>query len=164
METFVEFVDKKEREAKQHLKIVKKLLESQGMKVSDHLKADDPYLFLFNPTENNVSFEGIRIYKIGSTLAFRIQKEEETHPFGRAYPLDIEEMFNDLLVDHHKPEEAGKRVIKAVRDEMVEFFKKTSEAEKDLRNFEFDPNDPFSRVAVRSNNMDYSNTMYMSRN
>jgi hypothetical protein len=129
MESFVEFCDKKEREAKKHLKIIKKLLESGYMKVTSHIDDDDPYIFLFTPGKM-LTFDGIRIYSIGNQLAFRIQKEEKTHPFGKAYPMDIEEMFNDLLSDYHKPEAAGKKVIEAVINEVQKFFKKTAEAEK----------------------------------
>lgn len=160
METFIEFVDKKEREAKKHLKIVKKLLESQGMKVADHLKEDDPYIFVSNPGQN-ITFDGIRLYKIGSQLAFRIQKEEKTHPFGKAYPLPIEDMFNDLMSDHHKPEVAGKKVIEAVTEEVKRFFIKSAEAEKDLRGAEIGGNpDPMNRIAIRSTGTDYSNMVY----
>jgi hypothetical protein len=159
MRTFVEFIDKKEREAKKHLKIVKKLLESQGMKVSDHLKADDPYIFVFNPGQN-VSFNGIRVYQIGSQLAFRIQKEENTHPFGRAYSLPVEDMFEDLMSDHHKPEVAGKKVIQAVTEEVNNFFVKSAEAEKELLSSDFGGNDPMKKLALRSTGTDYSNMVF----
>lgn len=160
METFVEFVDKKEREAKKHLKIVKKLLESQGMKVADHLKADDPYIFVYNPGQN-VAFDGVRIYQIGSQIAFRIQKEENTHPFGRAYPLPVEDMFNDLMSDNHKPEVAGKKVIQSVTEEVKSFFIKSAEAEKDLQQTQFgNASDPMNKIAIRSTGSDYSNLVY----
>jgi lipoate-protein ligase A len=157
MKTFVEFVNKKEREAKRHLKIIKKLLESQGMKVTDHLDdSDEPYIFMFNP-QQNVTFDGIRIYQIGTQIAFRIQKEETTQPFGKAYPLDIEEMFNDLMSDHHKPEDAGKKVVEAVANEIKKFFIQSADAERDLRNGEFDP---MGKIVIRGGQSDYSNMVY----
>jgi len=157
---FQEFVDKKEREAIKQLSIVKKLLESQEMKVKNYLKEDDPYIFLVNPLKNTF-FDGIRIYKIGDSLAFRVQKEEKTHPFGTAYPLDIEEMFNDLLSDHHKPEDAGKKVINAVTNEVKRFFEKSYKAEKDLRSIQLD-REPWNKVVIKSNDfgVDYSNLTY----
>lgn len=160
MGTFIEFHDKKEREAKKHLKIVKKLLESQGFKVGDHLKDDDPYVFIYNPGQN-IAFDGIRIYQIGTQLAFRIQKEENTHPFGKAYALPIEDMFNDLMSDNHKPEIAGKKVIESVTEEVKRFFTKSAEAEKDLKGAEIGGNpDPMNKVAIRSGSSDYSNLVY----
>lgn len=163
MKSFVEYVDHKEREGRRHLRIVKKLLESEGFSVKDNLGSDEPYIFMAAP-EKNVSFDGIRIYKIGSQLAYRIQKEEKTHPFGKAYPLDVEEMFDDLLADHRHPEAAGKEVIKAVTEEVKKFFTKTAEAEKELRNGEFDRGDPLSRVVIKTTGTDYSNTIFTKGN
>ena len=156
---FIEFIDKKEREAKKQLKIIEKILISHGMNVKNHLSNNDPYLFVYNPKKSTF-FEGIRIYKIGDQIAFRVQKEEKTEPFGRAYPMDIEEMFTDLITDY-KPEEAAKRIMIAVTTEVKNFFKKSAEAERDLRSKEFDHN-PFGKVVVRSDrfSVDYSNLTY----
>jgi hypothetical protein len=160
MKPFKAYLDKKEREAKKQLKIVKKLLESQNMKVSDHLDADDPYLFLHTPN-SNLTFDGIRIYKIADQMAFRIQKSEKTEPFGNAYSLDLEEIFNDMMTDHHNPMDAGKEVVKAVTEEMQRFFKKSAEAEKELRSTEFDPADPFNKIVMRNPGAgDYSNFVF----
>lgn len=154
-QSFKGFLDSKDREAKKQLKIVKKLLESKKMKVKDFLEEDDPYVFLYAPSKD-VSFDGIRIYKIGNQLAFRVQKEAQTHPFGRAYPLDIEAMFNDLLSDHHKPEKAGEAVIDAVIEEIGRFFKKSAEAEKALRNSEFEK----GAIVIQSGPTDYANLVF----
>lgn len=159
MRTFLEFVDRKEREGKRQLKILGKLFESQGFEAKEHTSADDPYLYVANPMKH-ASFDGIRIYKIGSTLAFRIQKEEKTHPFGRAYMLDVEEMYNDLLTDHHKPEDAGKALVKSVAEEIKLFFNKQAKAENELKAMfqgQGDMKDPFNRVVVRASGTDYSN-------
>ena len=159
MEKFNEFVDKKEREAKHHLKTIKKLLAFEGLKVVDYLGEEDPYIFVRNPGQN-VTFDGIRIYQIGSQIAFRIQKEEGTEPFGKAYPLDIEKMFDDLMENNHKPEVAGKKVIEAVGNEIKQFFTRSAEAEKDLRGPEFSGNNPLGKIAIRSTGSDYANMIY----
>lgn len=156
---FVEFIDRKEREAKKQLKILEKVLLQQGFKVKEHLANDDPYLFIINP-EKDTFFDGIRLYKIGDQIAFRVQKEEKTEPFGRAYPCDVEEMFDDLVSDF-KPEEAAKKIMSAIKNEVNSFFKKSAIAERELRDAEFD-RDPFGKVVVRSDQfgMDYSNLTY----
>ena len=160
MGSFFEFIDKKQREAKRHLKIIKKLLESSGIKVADHLKEDDPYIFAFNP-QQNILFDGIRIYQIGSILAFRVQKEEKTHPFGKAYALPIEDMFDDLLEDNHNPEHAGKKLVESVAHEIKQFFVKSVEAEKELRDAEVKTgDDAMGKIVIRSNPNDYSNLIY----
>ena len=157
---FVEFINKKERETKKQLGIIEKILTQHGLKVKDHLDDDDPFLFVFNPKKSTF-FEGIRIYKVGDQIAFRVQKEEKTEPFGRAYPMDIEEMFEDLITDY-KPEEAAKRIMAAVTTEVKKFFERSSIAEKELRDKEFEK-DPWGKVVVRSSDygMDYSNLTYM---
>jgi len=86
--TFSEFVDKKSREGKKQLDILQKVLAHNGLKVQDFLGEEEPYIFVKSPTDE-LSFEGVRIYKIGSNIAFRVQKESATHPYGRAYPLDV---------------------------------------------------------------------------
>lgn len=160
---FVEFVDKKQRESKHQLRIISKLLESKGFKVKNHLKETDPFIFVFNP-EKNTFFEGIRIYKIRNSIAFRIQKEESTQPYGTAYPLDIEEMFEDFIADYDA-ERAAMRIIEAVSEEIKRFFDKSSEAEKEIRGaeeFDKNPYNPYNKVIVRSSDygVDFSTLNY----
>jgi hypothetical protein len=157
---FIEFIDKKERETKKQLKIIEHILLAHEMNVKSHLDDDDPYLFVYN-TKKNTFFEGIRIYKVGDQISFRVQKDEKTEPFGRAYPMDIEEMFEDLVTDY-KPEEAGRKIMAAVTTEVKKFFDRSAIAEKELRDKEFE-RDPWGKVVVRSSDygMDYSNLTYM---
>jgi hypothetical protein len=137
MNNFKEFVDKKGREALRQLKILQKLLEQKKLRVQNFLEEDDPYIFVSSPSKN-LSFDGIRIYKIGDDLAFRVQKEATTHPYGKAYLLDVEDMFNDLISDKKDEEAAGKEVVEAVAEQIVDFFKKSEKAEKELRSSEID--------------------------
>ena len=158
MQTFLEYVDKKQREAKRHLKIVAKLLESTGLKVKSHLSdEDEPYIFVH--AGKKLSFEGVRIYKIGAQMAFRVQKDEKTHPYGKSYPLDLEDMFKDYISDHTDEEKAGKLVVKAVAKELHRFFDQTHKAERDMLSADFDrgdQNDPLGRVILKTSGSDYS--------
>lgn len=160
MQTFCEFIDRKQRESKRHLKIVEKLLESAGLKVRSYVDDDDePYVFLHNPSKK-VTFDGIRIYKIGDQLAYRVQKEEKTHPYGKAYQLDIEDMFSDYLSDHIEEMEAGRLVVKSVIEELNKFFHKTSNAEQDLMSGEFGSPDPLGKIIIRSTGTDYATLVH----
>lgn len=155
--SFGEFLDKKKRESIRQLKILHKLLEHTGLKVDSFVHADDPveepYIYCYNPSRN-ASFDGIRIYKVGSQLAFRVQKESKTHPYGSAYPLNIEEMFNDFMTDEGVDEgKAGSRVIEYVGKEIKRFFEKSIEAEKDDRQGEIDG---MGDVMMRTTGTDYS--------
>lgn len=153
-DTFIEFVDKKQREAKEQLQIVRKILEQNKFQVKDFTEDSEPYIYVVNPG-GGLSFDGIRVYKIGNTLAYRVQREDRTHPYGKAYNLDLQEMFTDYMSEHMKKEEAGHKVARAVVHEVINFFKKSSEAEKEIASGEFD--DPMDKTAIRSTSgTDYS--------
>lgn len=160
--SFGEFIDKKQRDATKQLEIIEKILRKGGMKVENFLETDhrDPYIFCVSPIKNG-SFDGIRIYKIGDKIAFRIQKESKTHPYGRAYPLDIEEMFNDLLSDEGiKESEAGKKVIESVNKEIRKFFERSSDAEKQEKESDIEDKDGIGQVAIKGNSADFSSMIY----
>lgn len=157
MQNFFEFIDKKDREGKRHLQIVKKLLENHGFKIKDFLDDDEePYIFVANPGKR-VSFDGVRIYKLGDQMAFRVQKEARTHPYGKAYRLDLEDMFNDLLSGQIDEKKAGHKVVKSVVDDLTKFFKDTRSAEHDLMSGDMDDTDALGQVLVKSTGMDYAN-------
>jgi len=157
---FNQFVDKKGREAKKQLTLIKNVLEKGGMNVGDFLEDDDPYIFVHTKNEG-LTFDGVRIYKIGNSIAFRVQKEEETHPYGRAYPLNIEDMFKDLVSDEMEEEKAGKEVMEAISKEIQKFFEKSSKAERDMQQSDLDKNnDSLSKVMVKSTGTDYANQVH----
>lgn len=166
IKSFGSYVDKRKRDSLKELKLVEKLLKKQGLKVENFLEnkdGEDSYLFCHSPIKHG-SFEGIRIYKIAEKIAFRVQKESETHPYGRAYPLPIEEMFQDFLEDENISEEkAGKKVIEAVVREIRKFFEKSVEIEKDQRNSSSeDGAESQGAVSIRQSGQDYSNLVYTS--
>lgn len=161
MRTFYEFIDKRTRQDRKHLRIIKKMLESHGIQVKSFLdEQDDPYIFAVAPNRS-LSFDGIRIYKIGGNVAYRIQREEKTHPYGKAYPLKIEDMFEDFMSDDIKQEEAGKRVINTVVSEVKAFFDKSLEAEKEVERGDFDTmGDPLDRTMMPTTGTDYSSKLH----
>lgn len=159
--TFGEYLDKKHREARKQLGIIKEVLQKGGMMVVDHREGEqgDPFIFLSNPI-NDASFKGIRIYKIGDKIAFRIQREEKTHPYGKAYSLNITKLFNDLVSDDIKEEVAGKMVIEMVVKELRRFFTDSQKAEEDMRTQDIAGNgDPLGKVLLQSVQTDYQSTM-----
>lgn len=156
MEMFMEFVDRKQRETRRHLKLVEKLLKSKGLQAHGHFDDDDPYVFL-KATHPRLSFDGIRIYEVGDMLAYRVSKEEKTEPYGKAYALNLEEMFNDFMSENNvKEEEAGKKVIDGVIMELKKFFDKSAQAEKELKDGELDG----AGVILRTGGTDYSSLVF----
>lgn len=156
--SFGDFMNKKKRESVRQLGLVKQLLEKQGLKAenfTDNDDNDDPYIFCANPAKSG-SFDGVRIYKVGDQLAFRIQKEKKTHPYGAAYPLPIEEMFADFLTDEDVDEmKAGSKVIETVSREIRRFFDKSAEAERKEKEKDGDK-DSMGSIMNRTGGTDYS--------
>lgn len=163
--SFGTYVNKRKRDSLKELKLVEKLLKNHGLRVENYLEnsdGDDPYIFCYNPLKQG-SFEGVRIYKIANMIAFRVQKESKTHPYGRAYHLPIEEMFDDFLEDENTSEEkAGKKVIEAVVKEVRRFFEKSVEIEKDDRmsSIEGEPGEGMGNVAIRQTGTDYGSMIH----
>lgn len=156
--SFGEFINKKQRDAVNQLEILEGVLRKSGLRLESFLEEDneDPYIFCFNPLKNG-SFDGIRIYKIGDQIAFRIQKESKTHPYGRAYQLNIEEMFNDFLSDEGiKEHEAGKKVMESVTKEVRKFFDRCASVERDERNSDTPNGKSLGQVALKGSFSDYS--------
>jgi hypothetical protein len=152
---FLEFVDRKQREGKKHLKLIERLLRKGGMQVFAHLEDEEqPYVFVKAPNEK-LSFDGIRVYEIGEMIAYRIQKEEKTHPFGKAYMLDIEDMFNDFMSENMEEEEAGQKVIESVVEELKKFFTKSGKAEQEMRDSGADG----SGLIIKTGGNDYASSV-----
>lgn len=161
--SFGEFVDKKKRESVRQLGLVKQLLERHGLKVDNFTSPEDdeeePYIFCHNHLKAG-SFDGVRIYKIGNDLAFRIQKESKTHPYGSAYPLPIESMFYDFMSDEDVDQKkAGQKVIEAVGKEVRRFFDKSAEADRDYRKRDLEKEGQ-GNTYIRSTGTDYSSLVY----
>lgn len=157
--SFGQFVDKKTRTARKHLKLIERILKRAGFEVKDHSGDEEPYLYV--PASKKLSFGGIRIYQIGESVAYRVQKEEKTHPYGKAYRLDIEEMYDDLMSEEEMNEKkAANEVIETIQKELKRFFEKSFDAERELRSIEFDQSDQLGRVVVNNNNTDYANMLH----
>lgn len=157
--SFGDFIDKKTRDAKKQLRIVKEMLHKSGMKVVDHtdIDDDDPYVYLYNP-KSEAAFKGVRIYKIGEKIAFRIQREEKTFPFGKAYALPIPDMFEDLVSDNVQQEAAGKKIIEQVAKEMKRFFDDSLKAERDVQSGEINGG-LAPTILIQSTGTDYASSM-----
>lgn len=159
--TFLEYVNKKQRDAIRELRVVKRMLKQAGFQVASHLadKSDDPYLFVYNPGEAP-SF-GLRVYKLGGAdIYYRPQKKEKTHPWGEAKSLDIKGVYEDVKSDEQDEAKAAQQIIKIVGDELKDYFKANAKAEKN--NKRGSDGSPLGAVAVRGNLDvgDYSNVSY----
>jgi hypothetical protein len=162
MQSFREFVDNKQRQAIKHMHLLGKLLETSGFNVKDYAKSHfaEAYLYVYNPFKNT-SFDGVRIYNIGDKLAYRVQREHDTHPYGTAYALDIDLIYEDYVDEGEK--EIAQKVLETVANELRAFFKESSRAEKALEKGDMDRDGALGMVYIRNPlGGDYSN-MVMDR-
>jgi hypothetical protein len=148
---FSAFVDKKTSKARRELEVVRDILKEGGVKVEDFLKEESPYLFV--PSSNNgLNFGGIRVYKVGNSVAYRIQNEGKTEPYGKSYSLDIRGVFEDLVSDMDA-DKAAEETKKAVVEEITKFFEKSAEAQEELESPEFDPHNKVMVVPGKSTDL-----------
>lgn len=155
---FSSFIDIKNKKIIKELKILQEIL-SKDFEINAFLEIEDPYIFLKSKNEES-PFGGIRIYKIGSNWAYRVQNEGDKEPYGKAYPLDIEKMFEEIIPDMGE-EEAGATIAEALIDEFNNFFSKSSEAQKEIGSFMFDKKDITNQnLIIGSNSGDFSNSIY----
>ena len=79
----------------------------------------------------------------------------DTHPYGKAYLLDFENIFNTFMSEKDADEEkAGKKVAETLVDEIKRFFKMSSGAQNKLE--KGDDN----KLMARSGGTDYSSSVY----
>lgn len=165
MRRFSEFLERKDRDNKDHLHVLKNLLEKAGFDVKNHLNNhDDPYIYVRKPSDaepvvDTLSFGGIRIYTRGKDIiSFRPQNREEAEPFGTAYLLDVKGMYKDLMKDHQE-EKVGRKLSKYIIEEVLNFFVHSAKAEKDDN--EDVPADSLGKVITGGSGTgtDYSSTI-----
>lgn len=153
MRSFRDFYENKVRLAIKQLNIVAQVVEKAGFKVDHFLdqQFEEPYVYIHNPNKST-SFEGVRLYRIGDKLAYRVQRENKTHPYGNAYSLDVELMFDDLMEEgEHKPEAIGQKVMEMVAKELRAFFEESADAEKQKADQEMGKEqDGLGMVSVRN--------------
>lgn len=154
MKTFLEFVERKERESLRHLRLLSKMLKNDFV-VEEFLDNNkDPYIFINVPSKlKSLSFKGIRIYEIGDCMAYRIQQESETEPYGKAYPIKINEMFNDFMSDMDSEDKVLEEIKKQIVNELKNFFSNSAKAEDEMINKGMDQ----QNVIMKSGGTDYSN-------
>jgi hypothetical protein len=140
MQYFHSFVDRKHRKAIKELKTIDEVLTMAGFKVKKFFEDKfDPYIFVASNADT--PFGGIRIYKIESTIAYRAQNEEKTHPYGKAFNIDVEGIFEDYLEDDEEGDKIGEMVAKAIAEDVRFFFKKNAELYSPYAQFDKDKTD-----------------------
>lgn len=162
---FSSFIDVKNKEIIQKLKVLSKVV-GQEFDVKEFLEdVENPYLYVSPKKSMDLPFDGVRVYQIGSSFAYRVQNENKSEPYGSAYPLNIEQAYEDLTPDMQGVELA-KTISDIVIEEFDKFFDHSAKAEVDQRAVLFSRN-PVSKNKDVSNQVtvgralgDYSNSIY----
>ncbi len=163
MKRFSAFLERKDRQNKDNLRLLGKILEKAGFGVKDNLKHhEDPYIYIekpigADPIIESLEFGGIRIYTRGKDIiSFRPQNKEQAEPFGTAYLLDVKGMFKDLISEGQS-DKTAKDLIKYLVEEILNFFLHSAKLQNDE---EGDINDDDSLgkiIGARDSNQDYAN-------
>lgn len=151
MRTFRDFLGGKKREAQRQLNMVEQVLKRHGFKTENFSdeQFSEPYIYCYNPNKDT-TFKGIRLYKIGDKIAYRVQRENKTHPFGAAYILDMDSIFNDLMSDGVTDKvNLGQKLTEEIVKNIRAFFKESAEAEKEEDKWD-DDGDSMGMVHVRN--------------
>lgn len=151
---FKDFMKNKDRIGQKYLKILENVLKQGGLKVENFLDTEEPYLFVYS--NKDLSFDGIRLYKIGDVIAYKTQKENNTHPYGQPYLLNVEDIFNDLISDDKEPEKAGDLTAKYLVEELNKFFSKSFDAEENNNDSQISRADSLGRVVIDASGIDYA--------
>ena len=141
MKRFSNFLKRKDRENKNNLRVLGKVLARAGFLVRDHLDHhQDAYLYVekpisYDPLIETLTFGGIRIYTVGNSIvAFRPQNRENAEPFGLSYSLDITNMYKDLIKEQNT-DKIGLDLIRYLVEEVLNYFvlsaKRQSDEEQD---------------------------------
>lgn len=154
---FTKFLDSKHRSYRRKLSIIENVLKAFNIKVESYLNQSDSYLYV--PADvDGLSFNGIRIYGIGDIIAFRVQNESTSHPYGKSYEIKIEELFNTLISEDMDSTKAGKEVAKYIKEELISFVKTSVKAEEESAGMTKD--DGFGKIIVNPYGIDYATSIF----
>lgn len=163
MKTYLEFYNILKQEKQEDLETLMFVLRKDGLRVEDFSELDEnPYIYCYNPLEDT-SFQGVRIYKHGDILAFKVAKFPDSQPYGAAYSIDLQGMYDALIEEKKEKKDALKELCKKVSAEMRKFFRKSKVAEdKIVKSQVRDPDalDGAGQITIRNTGTDYSNQVY----
>jgi hypothetical protein len=137
MLTFLEYSIHRVREQQpKKLGLLLKSIKSAGLVAIDHTDDEkDPHIFVRAHPQPE-EFQGIRLYILGHIVAFRSQKLEDTAPYGKAYLLDMQKIYEDLLEEEdpkneEEKKETLKKLVRIIGDKIRKYWSDTIEDEEE---------------------------------
>jgi hypothetical protein len=171
MLTFLEYSIHRVREQQpKKLKLLLQAIKAAGLVAIDHTDNEkDPHIFLkaFPQPEE---FDGVRVYILGHIVAFRVQKNEGTSPYGKAYLLDMQKIYEDLLEEEdpnteEEKRETLKKLVRKIGDKIRNFWKDSIKDEEEQLKDELgsmNRTDIGGAMLAPAYGGDYSNAVYSS--
>jgi hypothetical protein len=172
MITFLEYINRTDDLAVKRLRVLKRALEQGGFLVKDFVLAeDDPHIFVYALPKIS-TFEGVRFYIFGDTLAFRPQKKVDTEPYGESYSFNVQDMFDDMMLefgddkqDKNKP---VKECLRKMAQELRTYFIKSKKAEEELVKVQLsdieDKDSTSDGIVINTTGTDYATKIYSKGN
>jgi hypothetical protein len=153
MYKFFDYINQSEMQAHRKLKIISDLLKSQQIKNKLFNSDQEPHIFVFS-TNPDTYFQGVRVYPIANSVAFKVQNKINTHPYGKPYLLDFEKMYNNLMGQKDASEEdCAKSIIDYICTELKKFFTMSAK-------YQYEKNPENIKLMVRSQGTDYSTKLF----
>lgn len=170
MKTFIEYqLHRVKQDHPRKLKLLSKMLTQSGLFVDDRFDDEDSHIFV-SAIPKPEEFDGIRIYFLGNVCCYRVQKMKDTEPYGNSYLLDLQKMFDDILIE--KGQKASNKdcveaLIERVGKELRKFFANSIDDEEDYIQSQIDSDrgsDAGNAMIAPAYGTDYSSHVYSVRN
>jgi len=170
MKTFLEYqIHRIKQDNPKRLQTLKKCLVKSGLFVDDFTEGEDCHLFV-TAMPSPQEFEGIRIYCLGNICSYRVQKVKDTEPYGKAYLLDLQKTFDDILEEKGMKasnKDCVEAFIERIGKEIRDFFAQSMKDEDEFYQSEIDAedkSDPASAMVLPAYTQDYSSSVYSTKN
>lgn len=170
MKTFLEYqLHRIKQEHPKKLKLLSKMLTQSGLFVHDNTEDEDCHIFV-SAIPQPEEFEGIRIYFLGNVCSYRVQKMKDTEPYGKSYLLDLQKMFDDILMEKGNKasnKDCVEALIERCGKEIRKFFSQSIKDEDDYIQSQIDNEtgpDAGSAMIAPTYGTDYASHVYSVRN
>lgn len=129
MKEFGDFVNYKNRLLLPKLEILASVFKQGKFETTESLEdINDPFIYI--KSNKPVKFGGVRLYFLNDQLIYKPQKTIKDKPFGKAYPLDLNGFFEELMSEDVDEETMAKEIIDYLNQVITVFFQKNSELER----------------------------------
>lgn len=120
MSIFSDYLKSRNYSGRRKLAIFAEVMRRADLHVIPRFDGAEPHLFVSRGPDRT----GVRIYEIGDRLAFRVQDLPDGEPHGRAFGIDVQRLFEEIIeeIDDKTPENAAWLLLGELGNAMKSFF------------------------------------------